>query len=194
MPELTSVERKMLAILQTEGDISNVELAERVGMSPSPCLRKAKALRDAGYIRDYVALLDRKKLGFQILAYVDVKVPQVANSTIVEEFRAAVMREPAIVGWLHHHRPVRFPAQGGGQERRGIFEVPHHHPAAAAGREGHELDVRARGGQGFDRAADMRRGAVAAGEDARAHKPRRLPARSPSALQNPFDLSDPGRA
>lgn len=98
MPELTSVERKMLAILQTEGDISNVELAERVGMSPSPCLRKAKALRDAGYIRDYVALLDRKKLGFQILAYVDVKVPQVANSTIVEEFRAAVMREPAIVG------------------------------------------------------------------------------------------------
>jgi Lrp/AsnC family leucine-responsive transcriptional regulator len=96
--ELSAVERKILAILQKEGDISNVELAERVGMSPSPCLRKVKGLREAGYIREYVALLDRKKLGLQIVAYVDVKVPQVANSTIVEEFRAAVLREPAIVG------------------------------------------------------------------------------------------------
>jgi Lrp/AsnC family leucine-responsive transcriptional regulator len=96
MPPLTPVERRILGILQKEGDISNVELAERVGMSPSPCLRKTKALRDAGYIRNIVALLDRKKLGFQIVAFVDVKVPQVADSTVVEDFRAAVMREPAI--------------------------------------------------------------------------------------------------
>ncbi len=97
MSSLTPIELKILAILQNEGDISNVDLAERLGMSPSPCLRKVKALRDSGYIRQVSALLDRKKLGFEIVAYVEVKVPQVADSEIVEEFRAAVRTEPAIV-------------------------------------------------------------------------------------------------
>jgi Lrp/AsnC family leucine-responsive transcriptional regulator len=87
----------MLAILQEEGDISNVDLAERVGMSPSPCLRKVKSLRDAGFIRKFAALLDRKKLGFEIIAIVEVKVPQVANQEIVKEFQEAVRREAAIV-------------------------------------------------------------------------------------------------
>ncbi len=97
MTELSSVERKLLSILQTEGDISNVSLAERVGMSPSPCLRKVNSLKEAGYIRDTVALLDRRKLGFQILAYVEVKVPQADDPALGERFRAAVLREPAIV-------------------------------------------------------------------------------------------------
>lgn len=97
MADLSPIEMKMLSILQQEGDISNVDLAERVGMSPSPCLRKVKALREAGYIRDVVALLDRRKLGFQIMAYVEVKVPQIAQGQIVEDFREAVLREPAII-------------------------------------------------------------------------------------------------
>ena len=97
MADLSPIEMKMLAILQVEGDISNVELAERVGMSPSPCLRKVKALREAGYIRNVVALIDRRKLGFEIMAYVEVKVPQVAHERIVEAFREAVLREPAII-------------------------------------------------------------------------------------------------
>lgn len=97
MPALTTLETKLLEILQTEGDITNVELAERVGMSPSPCLRKVKGLREAGYIRKVVALLDRRKLGFQIFAYVEVKVPQQSDTRIIDEFRAAVLREPAIV-------------------------------------------------------------------------------------------------
>lgn len=97
MPKLSTVETKLLAILQKEGDISNVDLAERVGMSPSPCLRKVKALRESGYIRQCVALLDRRMLGFQIVAYVEVKVPQIAHAMIVEDFRKAVLREPAII-------------------------------------------------------------------------------------------------
>ncbi len=97
MTELTPAERKMLSILQTEGDISNVELAERVGMSASPCLRKVNSLREAGYIRNTVALLDRRKLGFHIMAYVEVKVPQAADPALGEKFQAAVLAEPAIV-------------------------------------------------------------------------------------------------
>lgn len=98
MPKLSVTDVRLLSILQEEGDITNVELADRVGMAPSPCLRKVKGLRDSGYITRTVALLDRRKLGFAIVAYVEVRVPQVANVAIVDSFRKAVMREPAIVG------------------------------------------------------------------------------------------------
>jgi Lrp/AsnC family leucine-responsive transcriptional regulator len=95
--ELTTSDRKILSILQTEGDISNVRLAERIGMSPSPCLRRVNSLKEAGYVRDTVALLDRRKLGFDILAFVEVKVPQTGDPNVGKKFQEAVLREPAIV-------------------------------------------------------------------------------------------------
>ena len=97
MTELTQTERRILSILQKEGDISNVELAERVGMSPSPCLRKTNSLKAAGYVRETVSILDRRKLGFHIVAYVEVKVPQSGDPTVTERFVNGVLNEPAIV-------------------------------------------------------------------------------------------------
>lgn len=96
MTELTHTERRILSVLQQQGDISNVALAERVGMSPSPCLRKVNGLKEAGYIRETVALLDRRKLGFHILAYVEVKVPQSGDPAVTQRFVDAVLKEPAI--------------------------------------------------------------------------------------------------
>lgn len=61
---------KILAELQRDARISNQELAERIGLSPSPCSRRVKQLEDSGYIAKQVALLDPAKLGLKLTAFV----------------------------------------------------------------------------------------------------------------------------
>ena len=95
---LSRSDRRILSILQADSSISNVALAERIGMSPSPCLRRVRQLEAAGLIRGYIALLDDRALGFGITAYVEVKVPQVAGQNVTERFKEAVRLEPAITG------------------------------------------------------------------------------------------------
>lgn len=95
---LPSSDRKILNILQTDGRIANVALAEKINMSPSPCLRRLKQLEDSGMIQGYAAILNREKLGLGIMAFVEVKVPQVADASIVDLFKEAVRNEPSIIG------------------------------------------------------------------------------------------------
>jgi Lrp/AsnC family leucine-responsive transcriptional regulator len=71
---LDRVDRQMLAILQDEGRISNAALAERLHMSPSPCLRRLRALESDGVISGYTARLDRVRLGLGLTVFVDLKV------------------------------------------------------------------------------------------------------------------------
>ncbi len=59
--ELDAIDRKILAILQENGRLSNQEIADRVNLSPSPCLRRIRRLEESGVIRGYVALLDPQK-------------------------------------------------------------------------------------------------------------------------------------
>jgi Lrp/AsnC family transcriptional regulator, leucine-responsive regulatory protein len=66
------IDRRILAELQTDAGITNQQLAERVGLSASPCLRRVKALEDAGVISKRVALLDRKKLGLTLTALLQI--------------------------------------------------------------------------------------------------------------------------
>ncbi|GAB6042431.1 Lrp/AsnC family transcriptional regulator [Endothiovibrio diazotrophicus] len=67
-------DRKILALLQREGRISNQELAERIGLSPSPCLRRVRALEEAGVIAGYRAMLDAKKLGLSLMALIHISM------------------------------------------------------------------------------------------------------------------------
>lgn len=67
-------DRKILQILQTEGRLSNTELAERIGLSPTPCLRRVKALEQAGVIKGYRAMLDPGELGLGLTVLVGIKV------------------------------------------------------------------------------------------------------------------------
>ena len=67
-----AIDRRILAELQRDAGITNQELAERVGLSPSPCLRRVKALEDAGIIQKRVALLDPKKLGLSLTALIQI--------------------------------------------------------------------------------------------------------------------------
>ena len=65
---LDAIDWKILAELQDDGRMTNVELARRVGISAPPCLRRVRALEEAGFIKGYRALLDESRLGFEVMS------------------------------------------------------------------------------------------------------------------------------
>jgi Lrp/AsnC family leucine-responsive transcriptional regulator len=71
---LDDADRRILGALQEDGRLANVDLAERIALSPSPCLRRVKRLEEAGVVRGYRALLDREMLGLGLTVFVDIKV------------------------------------------------------------------------------------------------------------------------
>jgi Lrp/AsnC family leucine-responsive transcriptional regulator len=74
MIKLDRLDRKILTHLQTNGKISNLELAEKVGLSPSPCARRVKHLEDSGLLLRTVTLLNRDMLGLKLTALVQVSM------------------------------------------------------------------------------------------------------------------------
>jgi Lrp/AsnC family transcriptional regulator, leucine-responsive regulatory protein len=68
--EIDRFDRHILKVLQDDGRISNQDLADRIGLSPSPCLRRVRALEDSGVITGYKALLNAKALGYTLIALV----------------------------------------------------------------------------------------------------------------------------
>lgn len=89
-------QRRILEVLQENGRISNVELAERTGLSESPCFRRVKQLEESGYILGYSATVDRRKLGLDVTAFVHVTLDKRKDSD-TEKFIALVEAEPHIV-------------------------------------------------------------------------------------------------
>ena len=71
---MDDTDRMILRHLQADGRLPNVELANRVRLSPSPCLRRLKRLEDDGTIRGYRAILDRRRIGLDLTVFVEVKV------------------------------------------------------------------------------------------------------------------------
>jgi len=71
---LHRTDRRLLELLQRDGNLTNLELAARVSLSPSACLRRVRALEQAGVIRRYVALVDPRKVGLALMAFVNVKL------------------------------------------------------------------------------------------------------------------------
>jgi Lrp/AsnC family transcriptional regulator, leucine-responsive regulatory protein len=88
---LSRADRKILRVLQAEGRVTNAELAERIGMAPSPCLRRVKALEADGIIEGYAARLNRRAVGFGVLAFVQVHLAQHTDEAIVR-FQQAIQR------------------------------------------------------------------------------------------------------
>lgn len=68
-PKLDPIDRMILAELQADGRMTNVELAKRVGISAPPCLRRVRTLEEQGYIRGYHAEVDARKLGFEVQVF-----------------------------------------------------------------------------------------------------------------------------
>lgn len=87
--KIDSIDLRILDELQADGSLSNVELARRVHLSPSPCLARVKALENAGYIRQYVALLDPAHLGLNLNVFVSISLKE-QNREALQAFEARV--------------------------------------------------------------------------------------------------------
>src|SRR5207302_1262810 len=94
---MDSVDRAILRHLQDDGRLPNAVLADRVHLSPSPCLRRLKRLEDNGTIRGYRAILDRRKIGLGLTVFVEIKVTDHSERR-AREFEAAVADVDEIVG------------------------------------------------------------------------------------------------
>ncbi len=95
-PQLDAIDRQILAELQQDGRLSNVQLAERVHLSPSACLRRVKQLEDSGVIGQYVALLNPKTLGQHGTCFSIINL-QTMNDAVLKAFEQAVRDEPEIL-------------------------------------------------------------------------------------------------
>ena len=82
MSTLDRIDRKLLAELQAEGRVTNVDLASRVGLTAPPCLRRVRALEEEGVIRGYHADLDPSKLGFAITVFAMVSLRSQAEEDL----------------------------------------------------------------------------------------------------------------
>jgi Lrp/AsnC family leucine-responsive transcriptional regulator len=89
------LDRRILAELQRDAGLTNQELADRVGLSASPCLRRVKALEEAGVIRKRVALLDQKKLGFSLTALIQISMDRHTPERF-EKFERTVKQYPEV--------------------------------------------------------------------------------------------------
>ncbi len=97
--QIDRYDRQILQILQNDGRISNQELADRIGLSPSPCLRRVKALEEAGLIVGYRAMLDAKALGLTLMALIQISMDQHTPERF-NTFEAAIAEIPEILECL----------------------------------------------------------------------------------------------
>ncbi|SFC17708.1 Lrp/AsnC family transcriptional regulator, leucine-responsive regulatory protein [Pseudomonas citronellolis] len=94
--QLDAYDHRILAALQRDGRLSNVQLAEAIGLSPSPCLRRVRLLEEAGVIRRYGADLDRDQVGLGLTVFVGIKVER-HHEEQAEAFRRAVVDLPEVI-------------------------------------------------------------------------------------------------
>lgn len=93
---LDEADVRILAALQLDASIPNQDLAQLVHLSPAPCLRRVRRLREQGYVQGVVALLDREKLGLEVAAYAFVTL-DTHRAGAGEQFEQMVRRRPEVV-------------------------------------------------------------------------------------------------
>jgi DNA-binding Lrp family transcriptional regulator len=93
--KLDRIDRRILRDLQEEGRITNVELARRAGISAPPCLRRVRALEEAGFIRGYHAELDPERLGFEVMFFALVGLDS-QSEAVLTQFEEAVSTWPEV--------------------------------------------------------------------------------------------------
>ena len=97
---MDDVDRAILAVLEKDGRINNADLATRVGLSPSPCLRRVRRLEETGVIRGYRALIDPAAVGRSLRVFAGVRLARHARAEVAA-FERAVIRLPEVVN-THH--------------------------------------------------------------------------------------------
>jgi len=93
---IDQIDRKILRALQADGKITVGELAEKVGLSPSPCARRVRLMESSGVIKGYAAILDQKRVGLPISAFASIKLERQREEDL-DRFAEAVARWPEVV-------------------------------------------------------------------------------------------------
>ncbi len=94
-PKLDRFDKRILTELQRDGGLTNQDLAERIGLSPSPCSRRVKQLEEAGIIQQRVTLLDRRKLGLSLTAIIQISMDRHTPERF-EAFEVKVRQYPEV--------------------------------------------------------------------------------------------------
>lgn len=94
--ELDRIDLRILELLQQDARLTNVELAQRVNLSPSPCLARVRALEQKGIIKGYVALLDPASVGLGLNVFIQISLERQIEKTL-QQFQTAINRFPEIV-------------------------------------------------------------------------------------------------
>lgn len=93
---LDATDRRILSVLQNRGRMSNADLSDKVNLSASACHRRVQRLEADGYIRDYVALLDARKMGVPTTVFVEITLQGQADE-VLDAFEKAVARIPDVL-------------------------------------------------------------------------------------------------
>lgn len=93
---LDAIDVRILAEIQRDGRITYTDLAERIGLSPSPCLRRVRMLEEAGVVTGYIATVDQTRVGLGINVFASVRLERQRESEL-ENFNAAVKRWPEVM-------------------------------------------------------------------------------------------------
>ena len=93
---LDDTDRRILALLQDDGRISLAELAQKVGLSPSPCLRRMRNLEKAGVIARYVAVLDQQAVGLPVSVFISIKLASQKQDAL-DRFAKTISRWPEVL-------------------------------------------------------------------------------------------------
>ncbi|WP_367575443.1 Lrp/AsnC family transcriptional regulator [Pelagibius sp.] len=94
--DLDTIDRKILTALQADGRLSNVDLAEKIGLSPSPCLRRVRLLEEAGIIDRYVALVAQHAVGLPVSVFISIKLERQQEEDL-DRFEAEVSAYPEVL-------------------------------------------------------------------------------------------------
>ena len=96
MIDLDRTDKKILKLMQANARITNLELAERVGLSPTPCLRRVKRLEDSGVIESHVTLLNAEALGLNLAAYISISMDRHTPDRF-DSFQEAISQMPEVL-------------------------------------------------------------------------------------------------
>jgi len=94
--KLDRIDKRILAVMQADGRITNLQLAEKVGLSPTPCARRVRQLEEAGVIERHVTLLNQQKLGLNITAMIGITMDRHTPERF-QNFEREVKRFPEVV-------------------------------------------------------------------------------------------------
>ena len=97
--EIDRYDRQILQVLQDDGRISNQDLADRIGLSPSPCLRRVRTLEESGIVTGYRALLDAKNLGYSLMALIYISMDKHTPERF-ENFEKEIRKLPEVLECL----------------------------------------------------------------------------------------------